>query len=113
IAEREIPAADPWWIDELWEINSEWSPRGQRAFVTFLVDPQAPPHRRSGDNVWAVAITRDRPSAVADARPQIPLGPRWESRSIPQVVVQIEALRETIPGRAGQQQVEADKARER
>jgi hypothetical protein len=113
IAARETPTGDPWWVDELWEIESEWSPRGQRAVVTFLVDPQAPSERKSGEHVGAVAMTRERPHTAADARPEVPLGPRWESRKIKELIPHIEALRTNSSlERAGQQHVEADKARE-
>ena len=29
-----------WWENEVWEIESVWSPIGAKAFVSFVVDPQ-------------------------------------------------------------------------
>ena len=32
------PTGEDWFIDELWEIESVWSPNGLRVWVTFVVD---------------------------------------------------------------------------
>ena len=46
VAER---ASQPdWWLDEVWIIESEWSPVGDRAYVSFLVHPMAPIEPPSG-----------------------------------------------------------------
>ena len=103
VAARDVPTSDPWWIDELWEIESEWSPRGARAFVTFLVDPQGPVDRKAGEYVHAVAITRHRPQIEAEAGPKVFLRPRWESRNVQELVTHIEALRASPTEGAGQQ----------
>ena len=29
-----------WFIIELWQIESIWSPKGKAAFITFVIDPQ-------------------------------------------------------------------------
>src|SRR5688500_9571812 len=79
VAVRESPT-EQWWLDELWELESEWSPRGVTAFVSFLVDPAVVSDRKPGKHVWAVALTRERPVDRLAARPAVPLGPRWEKR---------------------------------
>jgi hypothetical protein len=43
-----------WWADEIWTVESEWSPRGFTVFLTWLVDPQWDDHRPPGQAVWAV-----------------------------------------------------------
>ena len=113
VVAREMPATDPWWIDEQWRLESDWSPRTAQAFVTFLVDPQASQTRKSGEEVWAVAITLLRPKSDAEAKPVVPLGPRWESRNLKELERHIHALRTSNPDDAGQQQDEADEARDR
>ena len=90
---REMPVTDPWWIDEQWQLESEWSPRTAHAFVTFLVDPQASQTRKRGEEVWAVAITRLRPKSAAEATPVVPLGPRWENRNLKELERHVHALR--------------------
>jgi hypothetical protein len=63
-----------WWADEVWTIESTWSPSCVRAFVTFLVDPQANfANRKTGETVWAVGCydawpsRRDTPVIVQES----------------------------------------------
>ena len=53
-----------WWADEIWLLESEWTPVGGRAYVTFLVDPQVPNgnSRRKGEAVWALLASPDIPA---------------------------------------------------
>ena len=78
LADRQTP--EDWWIDELWRLESVWSPRGRVAYLLFLVDPQWDGPRRFGEGVWAVACSKtlpnDRESAESGAVVQI--RPRWE-----------------------------------
>jgi hypothetical protein len=57
VTDVEQPFEDEWWSAEIWRIESEWSPQGVRAYLTFLVDPMG-----SGDDVWAVCASKDRPT---------------------------------------------------
>ena len=51
-----------WWADEIWGLESVWSPVGARAYVTFLIDPQSSTRgRKKGQDVWAVKASPDRP----------------------------------------------------
>lgn len=51
-----------WWADEIWRLESAWSPAGARAYVTFLIDPQSSNrNRKKGQDVWAVKASPDRP----------------------------------------------------
>jgi hypothetical protein len=45
IVARELSSAE-WWLDEVWILESTWTPAGVRVFLSFLVDPQAPGERR-------------------------------------------------------------------
>jgi hypothetical protein len=52
-----------WWADEIWHLESVWSPVGISAWITFLVDPQLEhPARRKGQHVWSVAVSAEEPS---------------------------------------------------
>ncbi|MGE0046780.1 MAG: hypothetical protein AB7J28_12255 [Hyphomonadaceae bacterium] len=37
--ERVESAADAWWMNELWRLQSLWRPRGAEVFVSFIGDP--------------------------------------------------------------------------
>ena len=45
-----------WWQDEVWRLESIWSPVGVEAFIAFLVDPSIHHSltRKKGESVWAV-----------------------------------------------------------
>jgi hypothetical protein len=81
-------AGDDWWAHEVWELTSAWRPVDAKAFLTFLVDPEARTSR-IGD-VWAIAVTRVRP---ADRSPStVRVSPRWPER-MKEIVAAADALR--------------------
>ncbi len=100
IVTRESPTTD-WWLDELWTLSSTWSPVGEKAFVGFLVDPMAPIERRPSEHVWAVVVSRQRPLRRDEARPEVPLGPRWESRKRSEFIDGVRGLRSEHSREAG------------
>jgi len=53
-----------WWADEMWLIESTWSPVGRLAYVTFLVDPQSQRDRKKGENVWAIMASSTKPESM-------------------------------------------------
>jgi hypothetical protein len=73
-----------WWGDEMWQLESIWSPTGSRAYLTFLVDPQVPHSRtrKKGEAVWAVMASPAKPVRwqSADESFTLSLGPGWEER---------------------------------
>ena len=79
LAERQLPA-EHWWLDELWTLESVWSPQGRRAYLIFLVDPQWDGPRRFGEGVWAVACCKTLPSdwMNVEVGATVPIRPRWE-----------------------------------
>jgi hypothetical protein len=95
-------APEQWWLDEQWVLESQRSPQGT-AYASFLVDPQAPTERRSGEHVWAVAITRHCPSGWLEATPAVALRPNWQSRNLEELAQHVEALRRRVRGDAGEQ----------
>ena len=70
-----------WWADEVLVMRSIWSPIGASFVLTFLVDPQHDGPRKKGENVWAVAASKqprtDRTSEHAG--PLLSLGRGWET----------------------------------
>ena len=96
VAERQICPA--WWLDEVWVIESALDPVGRRAFVSFLVDPQAPIQRARGEGVWAVCATTEGPASTAMGEDAVPLKPHWAKRR-EEVVERIRSLR--LPSRPG------------
>jgi hypothetical protein len=65
-----------WWADEVWELESIWSPRSCRVYLTFVVDPQWEGPRAKGQGVWAVSASRTGPMQWSPV--QLPLGRGWE-----------------------------------
>lgn len=60
-ADSEWPNLE-WWADEIWILESIWSPKDCRVYLTFLVDPQSPVQgRKKGEGVWAVKASLKRP----------------------------------------------------
>jgi len=51
-----------WWANEMWLLESVWSPVGSRAYLTFLVDPQAPISRKKSECVWAAKASLSKPN---------------------------------------------------
>ena len=82
-----------WCRDEVWTIESLWQPVGERAYLSFIVDPQAPTDRAKGENVWAVEISPERPNRRPVSAVQVPIGPGWERVHRPEFLEAIKKLR--------------------
>ncbi|MDP9315634.1 MAG: hypothetical protein M3R24_33030 [Chloroflexota bacterium] len=90
---RAIEAADlDWWADEMWVLESVWSPVGERAYLTFLVDPQ------DTMLVWAIAASRQRPQSRPDAQqgPLIRVRHVWK-QELPAFLQALARLRAESP----------------
>ena len=83
-----------WWADEMWLLESVWSPLGVRAYVTFMVDPQFEGVRKKGEAVWAVMASPGRPDGRADVEGgfTLSLGQGW-GRRLPEFFGHLSALR--------------------
>src|SRR5215510_8577560 len=88
-----IEEPDMWWIEEAWCLRSVWSPQGQRAYLTFLVDPQAT--SRTARPVWAVKASRALPAQWQDFpdEPVLAFGSKWRSL-VTSFVSQLSRFRE-------------------
>jgi hypothetical protein len=85
-----------WFIDELWEVESVWTPKGLKVWIIFLVDPQTPnlTERKKGQGVWAVKASLRKPpdSRMGDAEIYLSLNPGWERR-LPEFFSRLSDLR--------------------
>lgn len=84
-----------WWADEMWQLESVWSPPGCRAYVTFLVDPQFDGVRKKGEAVWAVMASPGRPDNWfhIEGAFTLSLGQGWKQR-LPDFFEHLSALRD-------------------
>ncbi len=83
-----------WWADEMWRLESVWSPVGLRAYVTFLVDPQHGVVRKKGEAVWAVMASPGRPGCWfrVEGEFTLSLGRGWKER-LPDFFEHLSGLR--------------------
>ena len=44
-----------WWANEMWQLESIWSPIGKTAFVTFLLEPE------NMEYVWEIMASEEKP----------------------------------------------------
>jgi hypothetical protein len=90
-----------WWADEMWLLESTWSPVGSHAYITFLVDPQIPHSRtrRKGEAIWAVMASTMKPSAwqSSEGSLTLSLGQGWEKR-LPDFFEHLAGLRNSNGG---------------
>jgi hypothetical protein len=83
-----------WWADEIWAVESEWSPHGLTVFLTWLVDPQWDDHRRPTQAVWAVGVCSQRPTSRLEAEGEPLLSiPHWP-RGLPEFLARLSHLRD-------------------
>lgn len=83
-----------WWADEMWLIESDWSPVGSRAYITFLVDPQFEGNKRKGEQVWSIMASIAKPlDRVNTANGFVlDIGQGWKSR-LTELIRHLSALR--------------------
>lgn len=83
-----------WWADEIWSLESVWSPVGCPTYITFLVDPTAESNRRQREAVWAVcaSITKPNDRLSAEQGFILSLKQGWEQR-LPELFNYLEVLR--------------------
>jgi len=83
-----------WWADEMWLLESAWSPIGSRVYITFLVDPQFDGDRKKGEAVWALMASPAKPSSRLDVEGEftLSLGQGWKKR-LPDFFAHLSALR--------------------
>ncbi len=45
-----------WWANEMWLLESVWSPIGKTVFITFLLEPEY------AKEVWEIMISKEKPN---------------------------------------------------
>ena len=83
-----------WWADEMWLLESVWTPVGTRAYITFLVDPMFDGNRGKGEAVWAVGASHAKPMSRLQAENEftLSLGQGWKNR-LPGLFDHLSSLR--------------------
>ena len=81
-----------WWADEQWIIESQWSPRGFRLFLTFLVDGQHEGSRPKGIGVWAIGASQEPPSDQRIDGLEAQLRPGWD-KELPRLPLLVDRVR--------------------
>lgn len=83
-----------WWADEMWRLESLWSPVGSLAYVTFLVDPMSDGDRKKGEDVWAVMASSTKPLSRLKVEGEftLSLGGGWK-QEMPTFFKHLAALR--------------------
>ena len=84
-----------WWADEVWRLESIWSPIGACAFLTFLVDPQNDDNdRKKGRDVWAVKASPREPDSYQRSADEyeLALGRGWKAE-LPELFAKLDRFR--------------------
>jgi len=85
-----------WFIDELWEVESVWTPNGLKVWITFLIDPQVEilSNRKKRQDVWAVKAGVRKPTGwnIEDDEVGLMLNAGWEKR-LPEFFSRLSDLR--------------------
>ncbi|MRX28171.1 hypothetical protein [Kangiella sp. HZ709] len=55
------------WADEIWYLESNWSPKGKKGYITFLVDPMHDGLRKQGQAVWGLGCSKQYPTSRQEA----------------------------------------------
>lgn len=90
----DIPS-DIWWAKEIWELTSEWSPKGMKVYLSFLIDPSI---AMDGNNptdaaVWAVSLTNELPTSRTDVDSSAVLIKRRMKEAISKIIRDTSEMR--------------------
>lgn len=77
-----------WWADEIWTVESVWSPHGFRVYLTFLVDPHPP-----STGVWAVGASSEWPANHWQAQDRGLAGRSTWPHDLPVLIAALSDLR--------------------
>jgi hypothetical protein len=84
-----------WWEDEIWILESIWSAKSPKVYLTFIVNPQSPIHgRKKDEGIWAAKASLER---LEDWKSQegvifLGLGKGWE-KDLPDFLKGVDELR--------------------
>jgi hypothetical protein len=90
-------APTTWWADTLVTLESEWSPKGARLVIMFLVDPLHDGPRAPREHVWAIAACRGLPKSREETLrlPTLPL--RGWRDGLQAFLIKLDELRSQDP----------------
>jgi hypothetical protein len=80
-----------WWADEVWVLQSIWSPQECRLYLTFIVDPLFEGPRQKGQAVWSVEASLEQPAHHGQVSLDFSAG--WQER-IPAFFAGLDMLRD-------------------
>lgn len=80
-----------WWENEVWKIESLWSPIGKQVIIVFLVDEM---NYKDKSDVWAVSASTERP--IYGKKPEhqylLTLNNKWE-KQLPDFIKHLSEIR--------------------
>ena len=78
-----------WWANEMWRLESTWSPVGKFAYVTFLNDPQI-----TEPVVWGALASKEKPLSwqAGEESHFIFIKNRWQE-TLPQMIDYLSKIR--------------------
>ena len=77
-----------WWGDEVWTVESVWSPRGFTVFLTWLIDPM------DNATVWGVRASLERPTDGGEAKSAASMSINHWPRDVPEFLASLAAMRD-------------------
>jgi hypothetical protein len=87
-----------WWADEIWTVESEWSPQGFTVYLTLLVDPLCEGPPRAGHAIWAVGTCLSKPADRLEAEGKPLMSIKHWPRDVPQFLQGLAELRNQSSG---------------
>ncbi|MEO0774533.1 MAG: hypothetical protein AAFZ04_15295 [Pseudomonadota bacterium] len=88
-------ASDCWWAKDIWQLQSEWTPKGATIHLSLLVDPM---EEVDGNNVpdtaiWAVGLSTNFPHQRSEAEQiSVPIKRRMKEATA-EVIAEASRLR--------------------
>ena len=76
-----------WWANEMWLLESVWSPIGQTAFVTFMLEPE------NMQYVWEIVASEKKPSGRIGNEKSFSLSIKGWEKKLPEFIKFLSDIR--------------------
>ncbi len=76
-----------WWANEMWRLESVWSPTGETAFITFLLEPEY------AEEVWEILVSKEKPLHWGGVPKSFSLSLKGWEKELPEFMKFLSALR--------------------
>ncbi len=86
-----------WWAGEMWRLESVWSPVGETAFVTFLLEPE------SAKYVWEIMASAEKPVGRAGNQNSFSMSLKGWEKELPEFVKFLSGIRSRQNQNVGEQ----------